>query len=140
MTAKLTGVRPADMRGSSRSRHISDARHVAMWLTRHLHPHASLKAIGRCFAKDHTSVLHAIRRVQMASGELAQLRDTARRVVNGIPREPQAQLMLDVTAARFTVQRLIGELYAIHDRLCGLLAAHGGNSVEDHAGDSGLAP
>lgn len=48
--------------GDARARHIVLARHVAMHLCHAVHGH-SLSRIGRAFGRDHTSVLHATRRI-----------------------------------------------------------------------------
>lgn len=48
--------------GEARAAHIALARHMAMHLCRELHGH-SLPRIGRVFHRDHTSVLHATRRI-----------------------------------------------------------------------------
>lgn len=48
--------------GSARAAHIALARHMAMHLCRELHGHSLLR-IGSAFNRDHTSVLHAVRRI-----------------------------------------------------------------------------
>ena len=53
--------RPA-LLGEPRAAHIALARHVAMHLCRELHGF-SLPFIGRAFNRDHTSVMHACRRI-----------------------------------------------------------------------------
>jgi len=56
-----TGVPVWEMQGPLRDTHIKDARHEAMYLCRH-EAHCSLTIIGRFFNRDHTTVLHAIRK------------------------------------------------------------------------------
>jgi chromosomal replication initiator protein len=53
-----------DLKSARRDKHVVRARHVAMFLCRELTTH-SLPAIGRSFGmRDHTTVMHALRRVQ----------------------------------------------------------------------------
>lgn len=55
------------LRGRSRDAHLTEARHVAWWI---LHTGGwSLPAIGELMHRDHTSVLHGVRRVEN-DGEL----------------------------------------------------------------------
>lgn len=56
------GVSKGHLLGEPRAAHITLARHVAMHLCRELHGF-SLPFIGRAFNRDHTSVLHAVRRI-----------------------------------------------------------------------------
>jgi chromosomal replication initiator protein len=51
-----------DLEGRRRRRTIVLARHVAMYLCREL-TEASLSEIGEAFHRDHTTVLHAVRRI-----------------------------------------------------------------------------
>jgi chromosomal replication initiator protein len=63
-TAKFCGVRESDLSSSKRSRSIVFPRQVAMYLSRELTPE-SLQTIGRAFGKkDHTTVLHACRKIE----------------------------------------------------------------------------
>ena len=56
-------IRLADMHSSRRSRAVARPRQVAMYLSKHLTQH-SLPDIGRRFGgRDHTTVLHAVKRV-----------------------------------------------------------------------------
>jgi chromosomal replication initiator protein len=63
-----TGVPRRDILGDARTKHIVDARHLAMWRVRR-ETGMSLPAIGREFNRDHTSVLNAIRRVDAKMSE-----------------------------------------------------------------------
>jgi chromosomal replication initiation ATPase DnaA len=57
------GFKLSDLRGASRAQGIVIARHHAMWLVKETFKYLSLPAIGRMFGgRDHTTVLHAIRR------------------------------------------------------------------------------
>ena len=60
---KFYGVDEIVLRGSNKSRGISDARKVAMYLLRKL-TNLSLPDIGLQFARDHTTVLYNIRKVE----------------------------------------------------------------------------
>lgn len=63
-TARWHGLAAADLTGPARSRHVSQARGMAMYLARRLTPE-SLQAIGRVFGgRDHTTVMHGIRVTQ----------------------------------------------------------------------------
>lgn len=45
-----------------RTRALVVPRHVVMWLTYKLCPHFSLPQLGRVFNRDHTTIMHAVRR------------------------------------------------------------------------------
>ena len=49
-------------------KHVADARAVAMWRLREL-TGASYPAIGRVFGRHHTTVIHAVQRVQRELGK-----------------------------------------------------------------------
>lgn len=71
VVAARWGVTVLDIVSQRRDKDIVRPRHVAMWLARHLTGH-SLPEIGRGFrepnrpARDHTTVMHAIRRIDEA--------------------------------------------------------------------------
>lgn len=69
-----TGVSIAALRGRSRRQLPARARMLAMYLARELTP-LSLPQIGRHFGRDHTTVLHACRAIEAATGEEAARRD-----------------------------------------------------------------
>lgn len=52
-----------DLVGPSRKRHLVRVRWLAMWLAKQLSD-ASVNAIGQHFERDHTSVMHALRRFE----------------------------------------------------------------------------
>ena len=62
---KFYSVDEVKLRGTMRNRGVSEARQMAMYLIRKL-TNLSLPDIGNEFAKDHTTVLHAIRKVESA--------------------------------------------------------------------------
>ena len=62
---KFYSVDETVLRGTQRNRGISEARQMSMYLIRKL-TNLSLPDIGNEFAKDHTTVLHAIRKVEAA--------------------------------------------------------------------------
>ncbi|HEX2217380.1 MAG TPA: chromosomal replication initiator protein DnaA, partial [Gemmatimonadales bacterium] len=62
--AEHYGVRPADMQSSRRARAVARPRQLAMYLAKQLTPR-SLPEIGRKFGgRDHTTVIHAVRRIE----------------------------------------------------------------------------
>ncbi len=62
--ADFFGVKLADMRAKGRTKAVAFPRQIAMYLARQL-THASLAEIGRAFGgKDHTTVLHAVDKIQ----------------------------------------------------------------------------
>ena len=60
---KFYSVDEIALRGSSRSQGIVEARQIAMYLIRSL-TNLSFPDIGQQFAKDHTTVIHAIKKVE----------------------------------------------------------------------------
>ena len=70
-TADYFGVSLEDLRGHSRSRVLVNARQVAMYLCREL-TDLSLPRIGQAFGgRDHTTVMHADRKIPPAHGRAA---------------------------------------------------------------------
>jgi len=59
--SEMYGVTVADLHGPSRTRAISMARQHAMFVMAD-QPHLSLPMIGKFFDRDHTTVLHGVRR------------------------------------------------------------------------------
>lgn len=75
--ARQTGVKSSEMRSGSRRQNIVRARSLAMWLSRQL-TDESLTKIGDAFGgRDHSTVLHAIRKIETSFDEDASLRRTA---------------------------------------------------------------
>jgi chromosomal replication initiator protein len=62
--AEFFGVKLADMRAKNRTKAVAFPRQIAMYLARQL-THSSLAEVGRAFGgKDHTTVLHAVEKIQ----------------------------------------------------------------------------
>ncbi len=62
--AEFFGIKLSDMRAKNRTKAVAFPRQIAMFLARHL-THASLTEVGRSFGgKDHTTVLHAVEKIQ----------------------------------------------------------------------------
>jgi chromosomal replication initiator protein len=62
-TASYFGLEPADLVSKSRSRPLTTARHIAMYLLRE-QTGLSLIKIGEWFERDHTTVLHGIKKIE----------------------------------------------------------------------------
>jgi chromosomal replication initiator protein len=74
--SEFFGVALSDLRGKNRIGSVALARQVAMYLARQL-THASLGELGRAFGgKDHTTVLHAVEKIQTLIGTDAELKRT----------------------------------------------------------------
>jgi len=58
------GVSLAEIRGSLRHSSIVEPRQLAMYEVQRQRPDLSYPAIGRFFHKDHTTVLHAVRKIK----------------------------------------------------------------------------
>jgi chromosomal replication initiator protein len=72
-TAEHYGMRQVDLISERRNRAIARPRQAAMWLAKHLTTR-SLPDIGRRFGgRDHTTVLHAVRRIEALKVDDAQL-------------------------------------------------------------------
>lgn len=80
--AEAFGTTPEVLLGTDRSRAAADARAVAMTAAR-IHGH-SLPTIARHFDRDHTTVLHATRRI----AKTPPLRDLAAKIAAVLPEEP----------------------------------------------------
>ena len=74
------GLALDDLLGKSRIAKISGPRQLAMYLTR-MHTKASLPAIGQAFGgRNHTTVLHAIKKVESQIGKDPDVDDAVRAV------------------------------------------------------------
>lgn len=84
--AEHYNIRLADMHSARRSRVVARPRQVAMYLAKQLTPR-SLPEIGRKFGgRDHTTVIHAVRKVEELAGQDQALRDDVellRRMLQG---------------------------------------------------------
>ncbi len=66
-------IRPAEMTSARRAREVARPRQVAMYLAKRLTPR-SLPEIGRRFGgRDHTTVMHAVKRIESLRAEDAEL-------------------------------------------------------------------
>lgn len=75
--ARQLGVKSSEMRSGSRRQNIVRARSLAMWLSRQL-TDSSLSHIGDAFGgRDHSTVLHAIRKMELSFDDDADLRRAA---------------------------------------------------------------
>jgi chromosomal replication initiator protein len=80
----MFGLKPSDMKAKTRTKAIAFPRQVAMYLARQL-THASLAEVGRAFGgKDHTTVLHAVDKIQALLQEDPKLRKTIDSLIQGI--------------------------------------------------------
>ncbi|MBI4594185.1 MAG: chromosomal replication initiator protein DnaA [Candidatus Rokubacteria bacterium] len=78
------GVKLSDLKAKNRTKAVAFPRQVAMYIARQL-THASLAEIGRAFGgKDHTTVLHAVDKIQTLLQDDAKLRKTIEGLIQGI--------------------------------------------------------
>jgi chromosomal replication initiator protein len=78
------GLRLSDLKAKNRTKTIAFPRQIAMFLARHL-THSSLADVGRAFGgKDHTTVLHAVEKIQGLMEEDPKLRKTVEGLIQGI--------------------------------------------------------
>jgi len=78
------GVKLSDLKAKNRTKAVAFPRQVAMYLARQL-THASLSEVGRSFGgKDHTTVLHAVDKIQTLLQEDPKLRKTVDGLIQGI--------------------------------------------------------
>ena len=74
--SEFFGVKLSELRAKNRTKAVAFPRQIAMFLARQL-THASLAEVGRAFGgKDHTTVLHAVGKVQTLLREDPTLRKT----------------------------------------------------------------
>ena len=87
-TAEYFGVSVDDIRGQSRSRVLVNARQVAMYLCREL-TDLSLPRIGQAFGgRDHTTVMHADRKIRQQMSERRSLYNQIAELTNRIKQLP----------------------------------------------------
>jgi chromosomal replication initiator protein len=87
-TADYFGVSLEDLRGQSRSRVLVNARQVAMYLCREL-TDLSLPRIGQAFGgRDHTTVMHADRKIRQQMAERRSLYNQIAELTNRIKQIP----------------------------------------------------
>jgi chromosomal replication initiator protein len=82
--AEFFGVKISDLKARTRTRAVVFPRQVAMYLSRQL-THVSLAEVGQAFGgKDHTTVLHAVSKIQSILQEDPKLRKTIEALVHNI--------------------------------------------------------
>ncbi|MFQ5917660.1 MAG: chromosomal replication initiator protein DnaA [Candidatus Binatia bacterium] len=82
--ADFFGLKPLDLKAKTRTRAVAFPRQVGMYLCRQL-THASLIEVGRAFGgKDHTTVIHAVEKIQRLLQEDSKLQKTIDTLVQGI--------------------------------------------------------
>jgi chromosomal replication initiator protein len=78
------GVKVSDLKAKNRTKAVAFPRQVAMYLARQL-THASLAEVGRAFGgKDHTTVLHAVDKIQALVQEDPKLKKTIEGLIQGV--------------------------------------------------------
>ena len=78
------GLKMSDLKAKNRTKAIAFPRQVAMYLSRQM-THSSLSEIGRAFGgKDHTTVLHAVDKIQTLLQEDPKLRKTIDGLVQSV--------------------------------------------------------
>ncbi len=74
-TAEMFGFPVEQLIGGSRRRPLVDARQIAMYVTRNM-TELSFPDIGKAFGnRDHTTVMHAVRKIEAHMGERRQIFD-----------------------------------------------------------------
>lgn len=71
--AAMHGVTTAQIVGPSRDSHVTQARQLACWIA-YDSGAATYSAIGKALNRDHTTVMHAVRKVQNSHALLAMAR------------------------------------------------------------------
>jgi chromosomal replication initiator protein len=73
------------MRTRTRTKAVAFPRQIAMYFARQL-THASLTEVGRAFDKDHTTVLHAVSKIEAMIREDAKLKKTIDTLAESVAR------------------------------------------------------
>jgi chromosomal replication initiator protein len=82
--AEFYGIKLSDLKARNRTKAVAFPRQVAMYLARQL-THASLAEVGRAFGgKDHTTVLHAVDKIETLLKDDPKLRRTVDLLIQGI--------------------------------------------------------
>jgi len=79
------GLKLTDMRARTRTKTVAFPRQIAMYFARQL-THASLTEVGRAFAKDHTTVLHAVTKIEALIREDAKFKKTVDTLAESVAR------------------------------------------------------
>ena len=83
--SEFFGLRLADMRARRRTKAVAFPRQIAMYFARQL-THASLTEVGRAFDKDHTTVLHAVTKVETLIRQDAKFKKTVDTLAESVAR------------------------------------------------------
>ena len=82
--AEAYGIKLSDLKAKNRTKAVAFPRQIAMYIARQL-THASLSEVGRAFGgKDHTTVLHAVDKIQVLLQEDPKLRKSIDGLIQGI--------------------------------------------------------
>jgi chromosomal replication initiator protein len=83
--SEFFGLKLTDMRARGRTKAVAFPRQIAMYFARQL-THASLTEVGRAFDKDHTTVLHAVGKVEALMREDAKFKKTLDTLAESVSR------------------------------------------------------
>ena len=86
--ARSLGIGVDRLLDKRRDRDTADKRHVAAWLLRRGHS-MSYPALGRMLERDHTSVMHAVRRVEAERAMSPELAERLEELLDEIAKEDQ---------------------------------------------------
>jgi chromosomal replication initiator protein len=89
-TAAYSGLSIDDLCGQSRSRALVTARQIAMYLCREL-TDLSLPKIGQQFGRDHTTVMHAERKIRQQMAERRSVYNQVTELTNRIKQQARQQ-------------------------------------------------
>lgn len=86
--ARHARILPSEIFGTKRHLNVVDARHAAIRVARALRPELSLNQLGRAFRRDHSTIIHAIRRANglIEAGE-PQFTELFESILQDFPRE-----------------------------------------------------
>ena len=80
---KYYSVDEATLRGTLKTKGVTEARHMAVYLTRQL-TNLSLPDIGKVFNRDHATILYSIRKVEASAQSNNQIKETIRDITANI--------------------------------------------------------
>ena len=83
--SEFFGLKLTDMRARRRTKAVAFPRQIAMYFARQL-THASLMEVGRAFDKDHTTVLHAVTKVETLIRQDAKFKKTVDTLAESVAR------------------------------------------------------
>ena len=83
--SEFFGLKLTDMRARRRTKAVAFPRQIAMYFARQL-THASLTEVGRAFDKDHTTVLHAVTKVETLIRQDAKFKKTVDTLAESVAR------------------------------------------------------